>query len=82
MILWLWLDQPMWADGVTRLKIGSGRSFFASTLDSLVADLRCILAPEYASRAREVAAKMTKPSDSLARAADLLEEVHRTGRSE
>ena len=82
LILWFWLDQPMWADGVTRLKIGSGRSFFASTLDSLVADLRSILTPECITRAREVAAQLSKPSDSLARATNLLEEVHRGGRSE
>ena len=73
LILWFWLDQPMWADGLTRLKSGSGRQFHASTLDSLVADLRCILAPEYATRAREVASKMTKSAESIATVADLLE---------
>jgi UDP:flavonoid glycosyltransferase YjiC (YdhE family) len=73
LILWFWLDQPMWADGLTRLKAGSGRQFHASTLDSLVADLRCILAPEYATRAREVASKMTKSAESIATVADLLE---------
>jgi len=72
LILWFWLDQPMWADGLTRLKSGSGRQFHASTLDSLVADLRCILAPEYATRAREVASKMTKSAESIATVADLL----------
>ncbi len=77
LILWFWLDQPMWADGVTRLKTGSGRQFHASTLDSLVADLRCILAPEYATRAREVAAKMTKSAESIIAVADLLEETAR-----
>ena len=73
LILWFWLDQPMWADGLTRLKSGSGRQFHASTLDSLVADLRCILAQEYATRAREVASKMTKSAESIATVADLLE---------
>jgi UDP:flavonoid glycosyltransferase YjiC (YdhE family) len=77
LILWFWLDQPMWADGVTRLKTGSGRQFHASTLDSLVADLRCILAPEYATRAREVAGKMTKSAASVVTVADLLEETAR-----
>lgn len=80
LILWFWLDQPMWADGLTRLKTGAGRPFHASTLDSLVADLRCILAPEYAARAREVASKMTKSSESIAAAADLLEETARLNR--
>ena len=79
LILWFWLDQPMWADGVTRLKTGSGRQFHASTLDSLIADLRCILAPEYATRAREVAATMTQSAASVAAAADLLEETARLG---
>jgi UDP:flavonoid glycosyltransferase YjiC (YdhE family) len=77
LILWFWLDQPIWAEGLTRLKTGAGRQFHASTLDSLVADLRCILAPEYATRAREVAKKMTKPAESIATAADLLEETAR-----
>ena len=77
LILWFWLDQPMWADGLTRLKTGSGRQFHASTLDSLVADLRCILAPEYATRAREVAGKMTKSAASVVTVADLLEETAR-----
>jgi UDP:flavonoid glycosyltransferase YjiC (YdhE family) len=77
LILWFWLDQPRWADGVTRLKTGSGRQFHASTLDSLVADLRCILAPEYATRAREVAGKMTKSAASVVTVADLLEETAR-----
>src|SRR5271168_1212165 len=52
LILWFWLDQPMWADGVTRLKVGAGRAFLESTLDSLVADLRSILTPQCAARAR------------------------------
>ena len=72
LILWFWLDQPMWADAVTRLETGAGREFLASTLDSLVADLRRILAPEYARRAREVAATMTKSAESVSTVADLL----------
>jgi UDP:flavonoid glycosyltransferase YjiC (YdhE family) len=77
LILWFWLDQPMWADALTRLKTGAGRQFHACTLDSLVADLRCILAPEYATRARAVAAKMTKSAESIGTAADLLEDTVR-----
>jgi vancomycin aglycone glucosyltransferase len=84
LILWFsWLsieDQPIWADAVTRLKVGSGRPFPASTLDSLVADLRSILTPECANRAREVAAQLPKPTESVASAADLLEETARLGR--
>jgi UDP:flavonoid glycosyltransferase YjiC (YdhE family) len=43
----------------------------------LVADLRTVLAPQYVTRAREVAARMTKPADSVAAAADLLEDFAR-----
>jgi UDP:flavonoid glycosyltransferase YjiC (YdhE family) len=68
-------DQQIWAEAVTRLGVGFGREFYSSTLDSLVADLRSMLTPEYATRAREVAAAMTKPAESVARAADLLEEA-------
>jgi vancomycin aglycone glucosyltransferase len=75
LILWFWLDQPVWADVVSQLKVGSGRGFMESTLDSVVADLQSILTPERAARAREVAALMTTPAESLARAVDLLEEV-------
>jgi vancomycin aglycone glucosyltransferase len=80
LVLWFWLDQPMWAATVERLKVGSARAFSASTLDSLVADLRTILTPQCDARAREVAAQMTKPAESLASAADLLEETARVGR--
>lgn len=75
LILWTVWDQPMWAEAVARLGVGGGRGFFDSTLDSLIADLRSILTPECASRAREVAAQMTKPADSVVRAADLLEDA-------
>jgi UDP:flavonoid glycosyltransferase YjiC (YdhE family) len=80
LILWLWLeDQPMWAAAVERLKVGSGRAFSAATLASLVEDLRFILTPECVARAREVAAQMTKPAESAATAADLLEDAARWG---
>ena len=74
LILWTQFDQPMFAAGVHRLKVGTGRELAATTLDSLVADLRSILTPQCAARAREVAARMTTPAESVARAADLLEE--------
>jgi vancomycin aglycone glucosyltransferase len=75
LILWFWLDQPVWAAGVTQLKVGSGRAFMESTHDSVVADLRGILTPECAARAREVSASMTKAAESVTRAADFLEEA-------
>jgi UDP:flavonoid glycosyltransferase YjiC (YdhE family) len=78
--LWLWLDQPVWAAGLELLKVGSGRQFVATTQESLAADLRLILTPDYAARAREIAPRMTKSGESLARAADLLEDAARRGR--
>jgi len=74
-------DQQIWAEAVTRLGVGAAREFFSTTLDLLVAELRSIITPEYATRAREVAAEMTKPAESVARAADLLEEAVRAGRA-
>jgi UDP:flavonoid glycosyltransferase YjiC (YdhE family) len=82
LILWLWLDQPVWAAGLERLGVGSGRPFAATTEESLVADLGCIRTPEYVARAREVAAEMTKPAESVGRAADLLEDAARLGRTD
>lgn len=73
LILWLWLDQPIWADAIGKLEVGVGRAFSASTLDSLVADLRSVRSAHYLSRAREVATRLSKPAESVAAAADLLE---------
>jgi UDP:flavonoid glycosyltransferase YjiC (YdhE family) len=73
LVLWFWLDQPVWAAGVERLKVGVAREFSASSLDTLVADLRAILAPECSARAREVAGQMTKADESVSSAADLVE---------
>jgi UDP:flavonoid glycosyltransferase YjiC (YdhE family) len=81
LILWHPInDQEIWAGAIERLKVGSGRAFSASNLGSLVADLRSILDPQCITRAREVAAQMTKPAESLASAADLLEDAGRLGR--
>jgi vancomycin aglycone glucosyltransferase len=77
LILWLWLDQPVWAAGVTELKVGAARQFSATTQQSLVADLRSILTPQCSARAREIADQMTTPAESVGRAADLLEEAAR-----
>jgi len=80
LILWHPInDQQIWADAVTRLKLGSGRAFSASNLGSLVADLRSILDPQCITRAREVAPQITKPAESVASAADLLEDAGRLG---
>jgi UDP:flavonoid glycosyltransferase YjiC (YdhE family) len=79
LILWTWADQPLWGAQVKRLKVGTTRRFWTTTRKSLVADLRTILAPQYATRAREIATQMTKPAASAATAADLLEDTARLG---
>ena len=67
-------NQLIWGAQVKRrLKVGTHRRLSATTLDSLVADLRRVLQPEYATRARACAAQMTNPAVSVARAADLTE---------
>jgi UDP:flavonoid glycosyltransferase YjiC (YdhE family) len=73
-------DQQIWADAVTRLKVGLGRDFSASNLGSLVADLGSILDPHCITRARAVAPLVTKPPVSAANAADLLEGAARSPR--
>jgi UDP:flavonoid glycosyltransferase YjiC (YdhE family) len=80
LILWSSADQPYWGARVQRLKVGTARRFSAATRDSLVADLRLILAPPYADRARKLADRMTTPAESAATAADLFEDaVRRSG---
>jgi UDP:flavonoid glycosyltransferase YjiC (YdhE family) len=80
LVLWTLPDQPLWGAAVKRLKVGTARRFSATTQKSLVADLRTILAPEYVVRARELAARMTKPAASVAAAADLVENFARLRR--
>jgi UDP:flavonoid glycosyltransferase YjiC (YdhE family) len=77
LILWSSADQPYWGAQIKRLKVGTARRFSKTTPKSLIADLREILAPEYVGRARQFATEMTMPSESAARAADLLEEAVR-----
>jgi len=72
-ILWDVADQPLWAAQVKRLKVGSARRFSRITPKSLVAQLRKILAPECAARAREIAPRMTNPAVGVTTAADLME---------
>jgi UDP:flavonoid glycosyltransferase YjiC (YdhE family) len=77
----VWFDQPLWAGAVTQLEVGFGRRFSETTVDTLVADLRSVLAPRYVAQAREVATQMTKTAESLARAGNLLEDTARRGRA-
>ena len=65
LILWIRVEQPIWAAQVKRLKVGSARRFSTTTQESLVADLRSILTPQYVTRAREIATRMTKPAESV-----------------
>ncbi|MDF3336012.1 glycosyltransferase [Mycolicibacterium septicum] len=69
------LDQTLWGRRVKQLKVGTARRFSGTTEKSLAADLRTILDPRYADRAREVAARMTKPAESVIATADLVEKL-------
>jgi UDP:flavonoid glycosyltransferase YjiC (YdhE family) len=73
LILSMDANQTLWGGRVKRLKVGTARRFSATTGESLVADLRRILAPQYVARARELATGMTQPAESVANAADLVE---------
>jgi UDP:flavonoid glycosyltransferase YjiC (YdhE family) len=77
LILWSAPDRQMWGNVIKRLEVGTTRRFSSISTKSLVADLRQILAPQYLDRAREVAARMTKPADSAVAAADRVEDFAR-----
>lgn len=72
-------DQPLWGAQIKQLQVGTARPFAKTTKESLVEDLRTILDPQYLTRARELATRMTKPTVSVATAADLLERAVREG---
>jgi UDP:flavonoid glycosyltransferase YjiC (YdhE family) len=74
LILWTLPDQPIWGAQVRRLKVGFSRRFSKTTHESLASDLRRILSPEYVTRSREFATRMTKSAVSVANAANLVEE--------
>lgn len=77
LILWTLPDQAVWAARVKRLKVGMGRRISTATQESLVSDLRTVLASEYRTQARAFASQMTKPADSAATVADLVERFAR-----
>jgi UDP:flavonoid glycosyltransferase YjiC (YdhE family) len=79
-VLWTFSDQPLVGAAVKRLKVGTARRLSTTSEKSLVADLSRILAPRYATRARKLAARMTKPAESVTAAADLLEDFARLRR--
>lgn len=80
LILWMLPDQACWGARVKKLKVGSGRRFSATTEKSLVTDLRKVLSPECAAEAQRLAARMTKPAESVASAVSLLEEFAQSRR--
>jgi len=80
LILWTIRDQVILGAQVKRLKVGTSRRLSTATEKSLVADLRIILAPQYAARAREIASRMTTPAESVAATVDLLENSARLNR--
>jgi UDP:flavonoid glycosyltransferase YjiC (YdhE family) len=80
LILWKLGQQLVWGVQVKRLKVGTARRLSATTEKSLVADLRTILAPQYVARAGEIATRMTGPAESVATAADLVENFVRVRR--
>jgi UDP:flavonoid glycosyltransferase YjiC (YdhE family) len=78
LILSMDANQTLWGGQIKRLKVGTTRRFSKTDRDALVADLRSILAPECGVRARELAGGMSKPAESLARAADVVENFARS----
>lgn len=81
LVLSMDLVQTIWGAQITRLKVGAARRFANTNRESLVADLRQILAPGCVTRAREFATRMSKPDASVASAADLLETLASPKRS-
>ncbi len=77
LILWTIRDQAILGAVVKRLKVGTSRRFSSATPESLVADLRTILAPRYRTRAREIASHITEPAKGAAAVADLVENFAR-----
>ncbi|HXS87502.1 MAG TPA: glycosyltransferase [Mycobacterium sp.] len=73
LILWLWLDQPVWAAGVQELKIGVGQRFSDVNPQSLFAGLKSILTLDCLARARNIAGQMISTDESASCAADLVE---------
>lgn len=80
LVLWAAPDRQMRGVFIKRMKVGTMRRFSSTTRDSLVTDLRQILAPPYVARARQAAAHMTKSVESVTATADLVEKHARLQR--
>jgi len=82
LILWTDFAQPIWGVQIKRLGVGTARQFSRSTSESLVSDLRTILAPQYITRAREVGCQAITAAESARVAADLVENFARRRRTD
>jgi UDP:flavonoid glycosyltransferase YjiC (YdhE family) len=82
LILWTIRDQAILGAAVKRLKVGTARRFSSTTRESLIADLRTILAPQYVAQAREFAGQMSmnRSAHGVAATADLVESLARMRR--
>ncbi|WP_445170170.1 glycosyltransferase [Mycolicibacterium sp. Dal123E01] len=80
LVLWVAAEQPLWGKQIERLGIGTTRRSSASSRDSLLADLRAVLSPQIAERARLLAGQMTPAASSVTAAADLFELTARNRR--
>ena len=78
LVLWTFFDQSIWGTQIYNLKVGTSRRFTDTTDETLVADLRQILAPATVARARQFASQMTQPEANVTRAADLVERFARS----
>lgn len=75
LVLWKIPEQRLWGDAIKRLKIGSAQCFSTMSVNSLVDDLREILASQCITNAREIANLMTRPAESAVATADLVEDL-------
>ncbi|KAA0103206.1 glycosyltransferase [Mycolicibacterium sp. P1-5] len=78
--LWTLPDQGLRTAQLKRLKVGTGRRFASTSEETLVTDVRKVLAPHFRAKALEFAAHMTKPAESVTTAADVVERFVRLGR--
>ncbi|BBZ53904.1 hypothetical protein MPHO_08960 [Mycolicibacterium phocaicum] len=76
-VLWVSADQPVWAGQIKKLKLGASQRFSKTTPASLKAALRTALQPDCAAWVQATAQRLTRPADSVARTADLLEQAVR-----
>lgn len=80
LVLWSAPDRQMWGAMIKRLEVGSTLRLSSTTRDSLIAELRRIVAPQCVARAREVATQMSKPAEAVSATADLVEDFARSRR--